>query len=156
MCASVHIAMRQVVVSGRLGLLAVGSPRDDIRAELGAPDHNATASDARWRYGDLELEFDTRDPGVLAGFNIHAFTDLPRLPGGLVLDPWFFRAGARIDEVMLALASAEVPFRAVQMPGDRSQVYVITRDRPLVRLQFMLESDGDWARGLHGIWVSRA
>lgn len=146
-------SIRELLKTGRLGPIVPGLDRRDIVHVLGEPEHNADSRSLLWQYGDLELEFHRKAPEVLSGFNIHGFDSIPRQFGPITLDPWFFQAGARLDESLLVMSKEGIQFKTQQVRGLAGQVYVTTCVSPCVRLQYLLESEGDWPAGLHGVWV---
>lgn len=124
----IAVSLKDVIMGGVFGPIALGMPRTQIQAELGTPDDWSVIDAARrgtepwrtsaiWKYGDVEFHYGLLDDDCLALIFMDDFT-VPRGGRSIALDPWIIQRTVSQTEVERALHAAHIEFRRIESRYD--------------------------------------
>lgn len=158
--APIHASLKEWLTAGALGPFRIGATKQELIDAVGQPDlagcpHNG--EDAVWKYGDIELLFDTsHQPFRLYCVEMHAFDGVPSGGGKVRLEPWIVRSELPLADLVRELDALGVPHRQeVPRYGGGEILHLIVRETPRLRLDFITSDTSAWPIGLHGLWMTR-
>lgn len=154
----VRVSLRDWIVKGELGPFRVGASKADLIRIVGHPDQAGCPDDGEdqvWKYGDLELLFTGRShPFTVYCVEMHAFADVPSGGRKLRIDPWIVRSELPLADMRRALAQHGVAYSEEVAKHDDTNLHLVVREDPRIRLDFITSDRDGWPVGLHGIWMS--
>jgi hypothetical protein len=121
----IQASLKDLVITGRLGPIRLGTARTLIAEVLGEPDDYSLNSNSRqrkrlppavWKYGDIELHFADASDGLCLIF-MERFT-IPSGGAKLELDPWIIQHTLTIDILQHALEQKHIPVQRDRKPYD--------------------------------------
>jgi hypothetical protein len=158
MAAMLALSLRDWIVKGTFGPLAIGATQAELLRAVGRPDQTACPDrgvDMVWKYGDIELLFAPyAGTGRVFCVEMHAFDGVPTGGRRIRLDPWVVRDGLPLAELRRALDAAGVTVREALHPQDETVLQLFVRDAPKLHLDVIVSDRDGWTPGLHGIWMS--
>ena len=121
----IQASLKDLVTSGQLGPIRLGTARALIAEVVGEPDQYSLNSRSRqrkrlppevWKYGDIELHFADATDQLYLIFLEH-FTIAS---GGskLKLDPWIIQQSLTVDTLQQALEQNHIPVHRDRKPSD--------------------------------------
>jgi len=121
----IQASLKELVTTGQLGPIRLGTARTLIAELLGEPDQYALNSRTRqrkrlppkiWKYGDIELHFADATDQVYLIF-LERFT-IPSAGSKFQLDPWIIQQSLTVDILEQALEHNHIPVHRDRKPHD--------------------------------------
>jgi hypothetical protein len=121
----IQASLKDLVTSGQLGPICLGTARTLIAELLGEPDHYSLNSHSRqrkrlppaiWKYGDIEFHFEDATDQLDLIFLDH-FT-IPSGGAKLHVDPWIIERALTLETLQHALEQSRIPVRRDHKPYD--------------------------------------
>ena len=126
--------------TGRLGPLALGMSRAEVRDALGPPMSwlagKRVERSPLWKYGDAELYFDAAEKLEVIHFD---WFEVPTGGPTLELHPWVIRRGLPLPQLEAALRAEGIDFGGGRDRWNPECVRVVTA----ARVDFLVQVEGD-------------
>lgn len=160
LAAMLGLSLRDWIVTGKFGPLAIGATQAELVRAVGRPDQAGCPDrgvDMVWKYGDIELLFEPyAGTGRVWCVEMHAFDGAPVGGRRIRLDPWIVKDGLPLTELRRALDAAGVVTREASLPQDETVLQVFVREDPKMHIDVIVSDRDGGSVGLHGIWMTRA
>ena len=115
----VSVSMQGFLRTGEFGPVRLGISRRQLRGHLGEPEDWGPAPKAKhnagiWKYGEIEFHFNGDTLWLIFADGVEELSG----GGAIDLDPWVLNGGALEEQVLEALAAADISCQRTPWPHE--------------------------------------